>query len=332
MRMLRFACTAIGLILAAASVPGSAPQTAATVTRQPRPLRQPRPPSEWTPPRTPWGDPDLQGVFANDNEYATPLERPEEFAGRTLADISAEDMARIRQSAQQRMVAALPGGRVRGPDEWWIENLDLSKRSQPWLVIDPPDGRIPPLVAGARPARARGSFVGGPFNGPDDFSLLDRCISRSVPGSMIPVMYGNVYEIVQSPGYVAITYEIVHEARVIPLHARPPTGRAIRQYMGDPRGRWDGNTLVVETTNFTAAAAYRGSNGAALRVTERFTPVAPDVIAWTATIDDATTWTRPWTIGMPLRRDRHPSLPFDCHEGNYGLRNILSAARAAERR
>ena len=295
----------------------------------------------WTPPRTPWGDPDLQGVFANDNEYATPLERPEEFAGRTLADITAEEMARVRQSAQQRMVAALPGGRVRGPDEWWIENLDLSKRSQPWLVIDPADGRIPPLAAGANPARARGSFVGGPFNGPQDFSLLDRCISRSVPGSMIPVMYGNVYEIVQAPGYVAITYEIVHEARVIPLDPvsrngstpflqRPRAGAAVRQHMGDARGRWDGTTLVVETTNFTAAAAYRGSNPAALRVTERFTPVAPDVIAWTATIDDATTWSRPWTIGMPLRRDRYPSLPFDCHEGNYGLRNILSAARAAE--
>ena len=292
-------------------------------------------------------------MFANDNEYATPLERPDEFAGRTLADITPEEMAAIRQSAQQRMIAALVGGRVRGPDEWWLENLDLSKRSQPWLVIDPPDGRIPPLVPGAQPARARGSFVGGPFNGPQDFSLLDRCISRSIPGSMIPVMYGNVYEIVQAPGYVAITYEIVHEARVIPLDPvsrdglapslqvsrngsapflqRPRLNGAIRQHMGDARGRWDGSTLVVETSNFTAAAAYRGASAATLRITERFTPVGPDAIAWTATIDDPATWSRPWTIGMPLRRERHPSLPFECHEGNYGLRNILSAARAAER-
>jgi hypothetical protein len=288
----------------------------------------------WTPPRTPWGDPDLQGVFANDNEYATPLERPQEFAGRTLADITPDEMARVRAAAQQRMIAALPGGRVRGPDEWWIENLDLSKRSQPWLVVDPPDGRIPALTADAqkRPPFARGSFVGGPFNSAQDFSLLDRCISRSVPGSMIPVMYGNVYEIVQAPGQVAITYEIVHEARVIPLDNRSPLAAPIRQHMGDSRGRWDGNTLVVETTNFTAAAAYRGANPARLRVTERFTPVAADVIAWTATLDDPSTWTRPWTIGMPLRRDRFPALPFDCHEGNYGLRNILSAARAEDRR
>ena len=287
----------------------------------------------WSPARTPWGDPDLQGVYANDNEYATPLERPREFDGKTLAEVTADEMARVRASALQQMVTALPGGRVRGPDEWWIQNLDLSKRSQPWLIVDPPEGHIPPLTADAqkRPPFARGSFVGGPFNSPADFSLLDRCITRSVPGAMIPVMYSNVYDIVQAPGLVAITYEIAHEARVIPLDGRARVGPAFRQYMGDSRGHWEGDMLVVEATNFTAAAAYRGSNPARLRVIERFTPAAPDTIAWTATLDDPTTWTRPWTIGMPLRRARSPSLPFDCHEGNYGLRNILSAARAAEK-
>ena len=287
----------------------------------------------WSPARTPWGDPDLQGVYANDNEYATPLERPREFDGKTLAEVTADEMARVRASALQQMVTALPGGRVRGPDDWWIQNLDLSKRSQPWLIVDPPDGHIPPLTAEAqkRPPLARGSFVGGPFNSAADFSLLDRCITRSVPGAMIPVMYSNVYDIVQAPGLVAITYEIAHEARVIPLDGRARVGPAFRQYMGDSRGHWEGETLVVEATNFTAAAAYRGSNPARLRVVEHFTPVAPDTIAWAATLDDPTTWTRPWTIGMPLRRQRSPSLPFDCHEGNYGLRNILSAARAEER-
>jgi hypothetical protein len=287
----------------------------------------------WSSPRTPWGDPDLQGTYANDNEYATPLERPREFDGKTLADVTSDEMARVRASALQQMVTALPGGRVRGPDEWWIQNLDLSKRSQPWLIVDPPDGHIPPLTAEAqkRPPFARGSFVGGPFNSPTDFSLLDRCITRSVPGAMIPVMYSNVYDIVQAPGFVAITYEIAHEARVIPLDGRARVGPAFRQYMGESRGHWEGTTLVVDATNFTAAAAYRGSNPARLRVVERFTPVARDTIAWTATLDDPTTWTRPWTIGMPLRRASSPSLPFDCHEGNYGLRNILSAARAAEK-
>jgi hypothetical protein len=177
----------------------------------------------YTPPKTPWGDPDLQGVFGNDNEYATPLERPAEFNGKTLADITADEMAKIRATAQQRMLAALPGGRVRGPDEWWTQNLDLSKRSQPWLIIDPADGKIPALTPEAqkRANTVRGSFVRQTFDGPEDFSMLDRCISRSIPGSMIPVMYNNIYEFVQAPGLVAITYEIIHEARVIPLDGRP---------------------------------------------------------------------------------------------------------------
>ncbi len=309
------------------------PLVAALVSQAPAAAVPPARAKSWSPPRTPWGDPDLQGVFANDNEYATPLERPAEFDGKTLADLTAADLAAVRATATQRMLAALPGGRVRGPDEWWLQNLDLSKRSQPWLVVDPPDGRIPPLTPEAqkRTAEVRGSFVRTTFNSVEDFSLLDRCISRSVPGSMIPVMYNNVYEFVQAPGYVAITYEIIHEARIVPLDGRPAVGAAIRQYMGDPHGHWDGNTLVVQTTNFTASAAYRGANPATLRVTERFTPISADVIAWTATLDDPTTWTRPWTIGMPLRRERQPSLPYECHEGNYGLRNILSAARATDR-
>ena len=173
--------------------------------------------------------------------------------------------------------------------------------------------------------RTRSSFVGGPFDGPEDLGMLERCISRSIPGSMIPVMYGNNYQIIQSPGYVVITYEIVHEARVIPLDGRP-TWAGVRAHMGDPRGRWDGNTLVVETTNFTSAAAYRNANAETFRVIERFTRVAPDRIEWTATLDDPKTWTRPWTIAMPLTADPHPILAFECHEHNYGLRNILSAA------
>ena len=148
---------------------------------------------------------------------------------------------------------------------------------------------------------------------------------------MIPVMYGNVYEIVQVPGYVVITYEIIHETRIIPLDGRPHVGQKIRQHMGDARGHWEGNTLVVETTNFTSAAAYRGSNAATLRVTERFTRVARDTIKWTATIDDPATWTRPWTLAMTLTADAQPVMAFECHEGNYGMRNILSAARAEDK-
>jgi hypothetical protein len=286
----------------------------------------------YSPPRTSWGDPDLQGVFANDNEYATPLERPAELAGKTLADITPEEFAEIRRRATEKMVAALAPG-PRGPDQWWLENLDLTKRSQPWLIVEPADGKIPALTAEAQKrvgSRVRSSFVGGPFDGPQDFNPLERCISRGLPGSMIPVMYGNVYQIVQSPGYVVITYEIVHEARVIPLDGRPHVGAAIHEHMGDARGHFERDTLVVETTNFTALTVYRNANPERLKITERFRRVAPDKIAWSATLDDPTTWTKPWTIAMPLTLDPQPAMAFECHEGNYGIRNILSGARASE--
>jgi len=287
----------------------------------------------YAPPRTAWGDPDLQGTFSNSNEYATPLERPARFAGRTLEEITDKEIAQIREGAEQEAIAGLAPG-PRGPDYWWLENLNLSKRAQAWSVVDPADGRIPALTAaakarGAGPART--SFAGGPFNGPADLGMLERCISRGVPGSMIPVMYGNNYQIVQTPGFVVITYEIIHETRIIPVDGRPHVGASVRSHMGDPRGHWEGNTLVVETTNFTRASAYRGANPATLKVIERFTRVAPDTIAWSATLDDPETWTRPWTIAMPLTLDTQPLLPFECHEHNYGMANILRAARAAEK-
>lgn len=292
-------------------------------------------PKNWTHPRTPWGDPDLQGIFTNSNEYATPFERPERFAGRRLEDITDEELAGLRRVAEQQMIAALPGGRVRGPDEWWLQNLDLRKRSQPWSVIDPPDGRIPALTPEGREraqaaGRVRSSFVGGPFDGPEDLNFLERCISRSVPGSMIPVMYSNTYQVLQTPDYVAIAYEIIHDTRIIPLDGRPHLGQSIRQHMGDARGHWEGTTLVVETTNFRPQTAYRGANAATLRVTERFTRVASDLMKWVVTIEDPMTWTRPWSFAMSLTPDPQGVLAFDCHEHNYGMRNILSAARAED--
>ena len=199
--------------------------------------------SAYTPPRTAWGDPDLQGVYTNSNEYATPLERPKEFEGKRLSDLSADDIARVRQQATKQAIAGLANGDVRGPDEWWLQILDLGKRNQPWLIVDPVDGHVPPLTPEAaqrlKGIRTKSSFLGGPFNGPDDLGMLERCISRSVPGSMIPVMYGNNYQIIQSPGLIVITYEIIHEARVIPLDGRPHAGAGVRTHMGDARGRWE---------------------------------------------------------------------------------------------
>ncbi|HKF67602.1 MAG TPA: hypothetical protein VKB36_13760 [Vicinamibacterales bacterium] len=289
----------------------------------------------WTPPPTPWGDPDLQGTYANNNEYATPLERPAEFDGRRASDLTPAEIAELRRLATQRMIAALPGGDVRGPDEWWLQNLDLTKRSRPWSVVDPPDGRIPPLTpAGAQRAsgRVRSSFVGGPFDGPEDLNNLERCITKGVPGVMIPSMYSNNYEILQAPGLVAIRYELLHEMRLIPLDGRPHISAKIRQHLGDSRGHFEGTTLVVETTNLKQASAYRNADVSTLRVVERFTPRSPDVLEWSATLEDPNTWTRPWTFAMDLSRERGGLLFYECHEYNYGLQNILRGARAEDSR
>ena len=289
----------------------------------------------WTPPRTPWGDPDLQGTYANNNEYATPLERPAEFDGRRASDLTPAEIAELRRLATQRMIAALPGGDVRGPDEWWLQNLDLSKRSRPWSVVDPPDGRIPPLTAaGAQRAsgRVRSSFVGGPFDGPEDLNNLERCITKGVPGVMIPSMYSNNYQIIQAPGLVAIRYELLHEMRLIPLDGRPHISGKIRQHLGDSRGHFEGTTLVVETTNLKQASVYRNADASTLRVVERFTPRSPDVLEWSATLEDSNTWTRPWTLAMDLSRERGGLLFYECHEYNYGLQNILRGARAEDSR
>ncbi len=292
------------------------------------------PTKDWTPRRTSWGDPDLQGTYANNNEYATPLERPAEFEGKTARDLTPAEIAEARRQAQQRMIAALPGGQVRGPDDWWLQNIDVSKRSRLWSIVDPPDGRIPPLTdAGRRraAARVRSSFVGGPFDGPEDLNYLERCITKGVPGAMIPSMYSNNYEILQTPGWVAIRYELLHEMRLIPLDGRPHVGAKIRQHLGDSRGHFEGTTLVVETTNLKQGSVYRNADAASLRVVERFTPRSPEVLEWDATLDDPNTWTRPWTLAMDLVRDRGGLLFYECHENNYGLRNILSGARAEER-
>jgi hypothetical protein len=290
----------------------------------------------WTAPRTSWGDPDLQGTYTNTYENGTSFERPDEFSGRRLDEIKGEELAAMRRAIQKRTIANFEGP-IHAPDHWWQDNLFLDRGSQAWFVVDPPDGKIPPLTADASErqaarAAARRTNGRGPADSYEDRSLYDRCISRGLPGSMLPAIYGNQYQIVQSPGFVAILYEMIHETRVIPINGGPPLGEGIRAYMGDARGRWEGETLVVETTNFRDESSYRGANPRTLRLTERFTPVAPDKVRWAVTVDDPQTWTKPWTFAMPLTRDNTPLPTYECHEGNYGLRNILSAARADERR
>jgi hypothetical protein len=288
----------------------------------------------WTPPRTPWGDPDLSGIYSNSDESGIPFERPARFDGRRLEDITARELEDLR-AERRKATAASSVAEDRPVDrEVFWENLN-AVNSRAWLVVDPPDGRIPQTTpqaqqrAAAR-TEARRRSGRGPADSAADRSLYDRCISRGLPGSMMPAIYGSSYEIVQAPNSVAIVYEMVHETRVIPLDGRAHVGTAIRTYMGDARGRWDGDTLIVETTNFREEIAYRNASPA-LRLVERFQPIA-EGLEWSVTVDDPATWTRSWTFAMVLTKKDASQRPFEyaCHEGNYGLRNILSAARAEE--
>ena len=301
--------------------------------------------ANWTAPRTPWGDPDLQGNYTNKYETSTPFERPKEFDGRRLEDITAAELAAAVARRQEDTLARAkffggdPEGKI-GNSAEFRDIYEITKGSRPWFVIDPQDGKIPPILPEARAriaaAPRTGSFGNGPFNSHEDFSLWDRCITRGMPGSMLPGQYGNSYEIVQGPGVVAIRYEMVHDTRVIPLDAGPLNSRArpgsqIRSDMGMARGHWEGNTLVVETTNFKARSAYRNANADTLKIVERFTRTAHDRIDWRVTVDDPTTWSRPWTFAIPLTmNDQEAIFEYACHEGNQAIKNILGAARAAE--
>ena len=300
---------------------------------------------KWTVPRTPWGDPDISGAFTNKDQQGIPFERDPALGTRrflTEQEYAARDeAARARVSREDSAFDAEDpdGSPANGvwpstaPPPHWGDRGTPTRRTS--LVVDPPDGRIPPMTVDAqrRPApRRRGSTGPGPFDGPEDLSFYDRCISRGLPNSMMPAFYGNSYQIVQAPGSVAIRYEMVHETRIIPLDGRPRLSPRIRQYMGDARGHWEGTTLVVETTNFRPELVYRNANANAVKLIERFTRTAPDRVQWSVTVDDPTTWTRPWTFELDLTQDSGESpLEYSCHEGNYAMFNILSGARADEK-
>jgi hypothetical protein len=291
----------------------------------------------WTPPRTAWGDPDISGNFTNLYEVGTPFERPDEFTGRQLGDVKGEELAAVRRGIQARTRAEQLAGEIGGTRWIWLDSLDHAKGSMAWFVVDPLDGKIPPMTPEgqarvAARAAARRASSRGPADGPEDRSLYDRCITRGLPGSMMPAIYGDSYRIVQSRDTVAIQYEMVHEVRVIPLDGRAHLTKSLHLDMGDGRGHWEGDTLVVETTNFRERSVYRNANPDVLKLTERFTRVAPDKVRWAVTVDDASTWTRPWTFAMPLTlNDKEPMMPYECHEGNYAMANILSGARAEEK-
>jgi len=297
--------------------------------------------SGYVTPKTPWGDPDLQGQYTNKYEAMTPFERPKEFEGRRIEDVTAAELAKAVERRQAdtleraKFFGGDPEGRI-GNSAEFRDIYEITKGSRPWFVVDPADGAIPALRPEARARIAAqprtGSFGNGPFNSHLDFSLWERCITRGIPGSMLPGQYGNSYEIVQAPGVVAIRYEMIHETRVIPLDGPAPASSALRMDMGIARSHWEGDTLVVETTNFKSRSAYRNANPDTLKLVERFKRTGPDRVEWSVTVDDPSTWTRAWTFSMPLTStDKEPVFEYACHEGNHGITNILSGARAAER-
>jgi hypothetical protein len=294
-------------------------------------------------PRTPWGDPDLQGDWTSQSELGVPFERPKEFG--TRQELSEEEFAkaaeRLRaererdnaefdlETADRSNAGAV--GSATSPPPHWLERGSPSRRTS--MVIDPPDGRVPEISADARARiqrQVRGSFGNGPFNGPADFTLYDRCITRGTPSSMFPAVYNANTRIVQGPGFVAITYEMIHETRIIPLDGRDHTSSAIRQYHGDSRGRWEGNTLVVDVRNFNGKVNYRGA-AENLRLVERFTRVGPNDLRYEVTVEDATTFAKPWTAALNFKPQDEEMFEYACHEGNHAMFNMLSAARAAEK-
>jgi hypothetical protein len=290
------------------------------------------PATSYVTPKTPWGEPDLQGVWSSDDTSGIPRERPAEM-GMRLYQNDEEFAARKKQ---------VEVGVRRGENAVGSFRNDFATRAfrQTSLIVDPPDGRMPITTEAAekrRASRDRGTFGDGPFNTFEDFTLYDRCITRGIVGSVLRVIYGNGNRIVQSPGVVAFSYEMIHDTRLIYTDGRPHIGQSIRQYLGDSRARWDGDVLVVETTNLTDKTSI-GGNGNGLRhsdkmrITEQFKRVADDVIQYQFTVDDPVTYARPFTMSMPLTPlSGGVLLPYECHEGNLAVPNALSAERAEDR-
>ena len=291
-------------------------------------------PPSWSPPRTPWGDPDLQGQW--NSQTSIPLERPLEGPLAVRESLSLEEAAALEAENRARYDLPPPEGSPGNYNAFWRDFGNPLGRTS--LIVDPPDGRIPPLtpMAEARlDAEAADRRTRGPADSPDtyeDLSPWTRCISRGWHG--IGSWYSSNYQIFQVPGYVIVFQELIHEPRIIPLDGRPHIPESMRQWMGDSRGRWEGDTLVVETTNFSAKTNFRGSRDT-LHLTERYTRTAVDTIDYRFTVNDPHTFTRPWTAVRPMTRidieERRSIFEYACHEGNYSMEGILAGARAEER-
>jgi hypothetical protein len=313
----------------------------------------PTAPSTYQPPRTPWGDPDLQGIWPSTDMVGVPFERPKQF-GTRLFLTDAEFKARQEQANQQaaldvlefdlekppdEVVALGDVGGVTSPPPHWLERGTPSRQSS--LIVEPANGQMPAMTPEGA-ARQKGS--GGTYtkqtgwNSASELSAYDRCISRGPVGSMMPVVYNNGNEIIQAPGLVAFRNEMIHETRIIPLDDRPMPPSTFKGYMGYSRGHFEGNALVVRTTNLNGKTGAQGNGSMLLNsetavLTERFTPVSKDVLQYELTVDDPKTWTAPWKVSFPLKRESdYGFYEYACHEGNYAMRNTLSGSRADEKR
>jgi len=286
---------------------------------------------EYKAPRTPWGDPDLQGVWSSDDMENVQMSRPAQFKELYLDDAQfAARQAQVERGAQQRDTSAESSFR-----------FDYARRAfrQTSLIVDPPDGRLPAIAPAARGRiMPRGTYGPGPLNSWEDFSLYERCITRGIAGSILRVIYGNGSRIVQGPGVVALSHEMLPDTRMFYTDGRKHVGPSIIQYLGDSRAHWEGEELVVETTNLTDKTAI-GVNGNGVRhstqmvITERFRRVADNMIQYQATYDDPLTYERPFTVSYPLTPlDGGVLLPYDCHPGNTAISMSLSAERYEDRR
>jgi hypothetical protein len=348
---------AVGIALIAASGAVTAQRPAAEPARVANaatlPIPQPAP--GFVPPKTPWGDPDLQGFWPGVEMVGVPLQRPARFGTRNvLTDQEFAQRAKDIQAEEESLVAEIdvftaeinPNCAIRCPTSpmpYWQETGKASRQAS--LIIDPPDGRQPPLSAEgqkrqqdqqAEQRARRERLQGREADSYTDRSLYDRCITRGVMGSILPTIYNNGNEIVQGPGYVVIRNEMIREARVVPLDGRPHLPSSMKGYMGDSRGHWEGNTLVVVTKNLNGMTGIGGNGGGRtserLTITERFTLLNRDTLQYTATIDDPGTWTQPWTLSFPWKREPvYGMYEYACHEGNYAMFNILNISRAMEK-
>ena len=310
---------------------------------------------EGAPPRTPWGHPDLQGIW--NNATITPLERPADRAGQAF--LSPEEVAALERQARERVdrqnapsavrTEPLPaGGAVGAYNSFWTEqSTSVVGTARTSLITDPADGRLPPLTPEAlaritSPESVRVADVRdgrAPADGPEQMGLSERCLwYRGIPS--IPTGYNNNYHFLQTPDAVVVLQEHIHDLRVVFLDGRPHLPAGVRQFAGSSRGRWDGDTLVVETTNLRQPfirrwarpehSLSRGDLSETARVTERFTRTGPDTLHYEFTVDDPGTWTRPWSGALPYTRSDGPMFEFACHEGNYGMTNMMAGSRAEE--